>query len=45
MTFEKLSLKILIKDVIKRMLVMVTKMSMSGGPSLALISFIISNPR
>ena len=45
MTFEKVLLKILIKEVIKRMLVMVTKTSMSGGPSLALMSFIISKPR
>jgi hypothetical protein len=45
MTFEKVLLKILIKEVIKRMLVMVTKTSMSGGPSLALMSFMISKPR
>lgn len=45
MTFEKVLLKILIKEVTKRMLVMVMKTSMSGGPSLALISFMISKPR
>jgi hypothetical protein len=45
MTFEKVLLKILIKEVTKRMLVMVMKISMSGGPSLALMSFMISKPR
>ena len=45
MTFEKLLLKILIKEVIRRMLVIVTKINIRGGPSLALMSFMISKPR
>jgi len=37
MTLEKLSLRIEIKDVIRRILVIVTKTSINGGPSFGLI--------
>jgi len=45
MTLEKLSLRILIKDVIRRMLVIQTKISIRGGPSFGLMSLMISKPR
>ena len=44
MTFVKLLLRILIKEVIKRMFVRQTKTSIKGGPNTGEICFITSNP-